>query len=87
MGHFGAWRTLALLFTRYWWNGMSDNVKSVVKHCAACDRVNGMFTTRTVTLNPLPISGLLQLAHGLMRALQKCLPWAVVCDGGSGALP
>ncbi|EFJ48675.1 hypothetical protein VOLCADRAFT_117582 [Volvox carteri f. nagariensis] len=57
-GHFGVRRTTALLLTSYWWQGMHDDVASVVRHCAACDRVNTSFSARALELNPLPISGL-----------------------------
>ena len=57
-GHFGVRRTLALLLTKYWWNGVADEVSSVIRHCAACDRVNSTFTARSADLHPLPICGL-----------------------------
>ena len=57
-GHFGVRRTLALLLNRYWWQGMTEDVSSVVRHCAACDRVNSTFTVQPTELNPLPIGGL-----------------------------
>ncbi|GIL92187.1 hypothetical protein Vretifemale_19732, partial [Volvox reticuliferus] len=57
-GHFGVRRTLGLLLTSYWWRGMAEDVATVVRHCAACDRVNTTFSAQAPTLSSLPVCGL-----------------------------
>lgn len=57
-GHISTKCTLAPLLTRYWWSGITEDVKSVVRPCTACDEVNGNFTAQQGERNPLPISGL-----------------------------
>ena len=57
-GHFGVRRTCALLLHSHWWRGITDDVRSAVKHCEACDRVKASYSSRQSELHPLPIGGL-----------------------------
>ncbi|PNW79026.1 hypothetical protein CHLRE_09g398141v5 [Chlamydomonas reinhardtii] len=57
-GHFGVRRTTALLLHSYWWPGISDDVRSAVKHCEACDRAKASYNGQQQELRPLPIGGL-----------------------------
>lgn len=54
-GHFSVRHKLALLITCYWWNGISDDVCSVVRHCGDSDRVNGTLRVQDMASNLLPI--------------------------------
>jgi hypothetical protein len=57
-GHWGEKRTLSLLMTSYWWRGMLDAVRRVVRSCEACDKARAAFNARLPELQPLPIMGL-----------------------------
>lgn len=57
-GHFGARRTAHLVRQRFWWVGLVDTVRAVVKQCHTCDRVHASLNGRNLELNPLPIMGL-----------------------------
>ena len=57
-GHFGARRTAHLLRNHYWWAGLDLDVRTEVRGCQLCGRVNASFTAGTDTLNPLPLEGM-----------------------------
>ena len=57
-GHFGCKRTLHLVMTGHWWQGMMQQVREVVGSCEACARVKATFNVRQEELQPLPIKGL-----------------------------
>jgi hypothetical protein len=57
-GHFGEKRTLSLLASSYWWRGMSNDVKQVLRHCQTCSRITASFNALKPTLQVLPIQGM-----------------------------
>jgi hypothetical protein len=57
-GHFGVKRTLHLVMHGHWWQGMLQDVRSVVGRCVACDRVKTHFNVRSPELQPLEIAGM-----------------------------
>ena len=57
-GLFGSRRTAHLLRQRFWWVGLDADVRTVVRSCQLCERVNASFTATTDTLNPLPLEGM-----------------------------
>eukprot|EP00983_Pelagomonas_calceolata_P000026 737-Pelagomonas_calceolata.AAC.4 len=56
--HFGVKRTFSLLAQHFWWYGMGNQVRYVVRHCSVSDRANTAFTAKTPQLQPLPMDGL-----------------------------
>ncbi len=58
LGHFGIKRTYSLLALRYHWKGMCAQVRHVIARCEQCDRVKTSFSSRQLTLSPLPIQGM-----------------------------
>ena len=57
-GHFGIRRTLHLMLTDYWWQGIWKDVTNAVNNCKVCDRVKASFNASHSELHPLPIMGL-----------------------------
>jgi hypothetical protein len=57
-GHFGEKRTVSLLAAGYWWRGMSNDAKAMVRACPTCCNVGASFNTSTPVLQPLSIEGL-----------------------------
>ena len=57
-GHFGQKRTRSLLLSSFWWVGMSEGIKQVLKSCQACARSNATFNKPHPTLHPVPVVGL-----------------------------
>ena len=57
-GHFGSRRTAHLLRNHCWWAGLDLDVRTQVRGCQLCGRVNASFTAGTDTLNPLPLEGM-----------------------------
>ncbi len=58
LGHFGVKRTYSLLAPHYHWRGMYAQVRDVIARCEQCDRVRTSFSSRQLTLSPLPIQGM-----------------------------
>jgi hypothetical protein len=58
LGHFGVKRTYSLLTLHYHWKGMYAKVRDVIAKCEQCDRVRTSFSSRQLTLSPLPIQGM-----------------------------
>mgnify|MGYP006281264777 CR=1 FL=1 len=56
--HFGVKRTLSLLAQHYWWYGMADQVRAVIRNCPVCSRANASFNAKTAHLHPLLVDGL-----------------------------
>ena len=57
-GHFGEKRTLSLLAASYWWRGMSNDVRLVLRSCETCSRITANFNALKPTLQVLPIQGM-----------------------------
>lgn len=57
-GHWGEKRTLSLLLSSYWWRGVLEDVRRVVRSCESCDKARAVFNARLPALQPLPIMGL-----------------------------
>ncbi|CAI7751098.1 unnamed protein product [Closterium sp. NIES-54] len=58
LGHFGHERTVQLLKTGWWWEGMRKQVKEWVEGCEACQRSRANLTQAKSELQSLPIRGL-----------------------------
>ncbi|CAI7733968.1 unnamed protein product [Closterium sp. NIES-54] len=58
LGHFGHERTVHLLKTGWWWEGMRRQVKEWVEGCEACQRSKANLTQAKEELQSLPICGL-----------------------------
>ncbi len=58
LGHLGAKRIYSLLVPRYHWRGMYAQVRDLIARCEQCDRVRTSFSSRQLTLSPLPIQGM-----------------------------
>ncbi len=58
LGHFGVKRTYSLLAPHYHWRGMYAQVRDVIARCEQCDRMRTSFSSRQLTLSPLPIQGM-----------------------------
>jgi hypothetical protein len=58
LGHFGIKRIYNLLALHYHWRGMYVQVRDVIARCEQCDRVRTSFSSRQLTLCPLPIQGM-----------------------------
>ena len=58
-GHFGRKRTTQLLLLSYWWPGLYGDVRDVLKHCTACDKVRANFKSMQPVLHPLEVKGLM----------------------------
>ena len=59
MGHFGVHRMLDRLHRNYWWKGMEETVKQVVKACVPCARTKAGFRVSGSELQPLSLQGLM----------------------------
>jgi hypothetical protein len=57
-GHFGIRRTMHLMLTNYWWQGIWKDVTEAVNNCKVCDRVKASFNAHHPELHSLPIEGL-----------------------------
>jgi len=57
-GHFGIKCTYSLLALHYHWRGMYAQVRDVIARCEQCDKVKTSFSSRQLTLFPLPIQGM-----------------------------
>jgi len=51
LGHFGVKRTAP----HYHWRGMYAQVRDIIARCEQCDRMRTSFSSRQLTLSPLPI--------------------------------
>jgi hypothetical protein len=58
LGHFGVKRIYSLLALHYHWRGMYAQVRDIIARCEQCDRVKTSFSSRQLTLSPLPIQGM-----------------------------
>jgi len=58
LGHFGIKRTYSLFAPHYHWKGMYAQVQDIIARCEQCDRVRTSFSSRQLTLFPLPIQGM-----------------------------
>ncbi len=56
--HFGVKRTYSLFAPPYHWKGMYVQVRNVITRCEQCDKVRNSFSSRQLTLSPLPIQGM-----------------------------
>lgn len=56
--HYGQNATLKKLSERFWWKGMSDDVKTFVRNCDVCQMANPSNRAPASTLHPIPVSGL-----------------------------
>ena len=59
MGHYGIHRMLDRLRRTYWWKGMDDTVKNVLKRCLPCARTKAGFRTSNTELHPLKMQGIM----------------------------
>ena len=59
IGHFGVHRMLDRLRRNYWWKGMDDTVKEVVRACVPCARTKAGFRVSGKELQPLPLRGVM----------------------------
>ena len=57
-GHFGRRRTTALVMLSYWWAGLYQDCRDVVRECAACSQSKVAFSSQQPVLNPLPVKGM-----------------------------
>ncbi len=55
LGHFGIKRTYSLLVPHYHLRNMYAQVQDIIARCEQCDRVTTSFSSRQLTLFPLPI--------------------------------
>jgi hypothetical protein len=62
-GHFGRRRTTALISVTYWWSGMYQDVRDVVRECAACAQSKVSFRALQPVLHPLPITSMFYRWH------------------------
>jgi len=69
LGHFGIKRTYSLLAPHYHWRGMYAQVRDVIARCEQCDGVRTSFSSRQLTLFPLPIQGFYRWSCDLAREL------------------
>ncbi len=58
LGHFAVKHTYSLLVPHYHWSGMYAQVQDIIARCEQCDRVRTSFSSRQLTLSPLPIQGM-----------------------------
>ncbi|CAI7739935.1 unnamed protein product [Closterium sp. NIES-54] len=58
LGHFGHERTMQLLKTGWWWDGMRKQVKEWVSGCEGCQRSKASLMQAKQELQSLPIRGL-----------------------------
>jgi hypothetical protein len=58
LGHFGVKRIYSLLAPHYHWKSMYVQVRDVIVRCEQCDRGRTSFSSRQLTLSPLPIQGM-----------------------------
>jgi hypothetical protein len=56
--HFGIKHIYSLLAPHYHWRSMCAQVQDVIVRCEQCDRVRIAFSSRQLTLSPLPIQGM-----------------------------
>ena len=59
IGHFGVHRMLDRLRRNYWWKGMDETVKEVVRACVPCARTKAGFRVSGKELQPLPLRGVM----------------------------
>ena len=59
IGHFGIHRMLDRLKRNYWWKGMEDTVKDVLKACVPCARTKAGFRVSGTDLQPLKMQGIM----------------------------
>ena len=59
IGHFGIHRMLDRLKRNYWWKGMEDTVKDVLKACMPCARTKAGFRVSGTELQPLKMQGIM----------------------------
>jgi len=71
LGHFGIKRTYSLLAPHYHWRGMYAQVRDVITRCEQCDGVRTSFSSRQLTLFPLPIQGFYRWSCDLARELPQ----------------
>ena len=57
IGHFGIHRMLDRLKRNYWWKGMEDTVKDVLKACVPCARTKAGFRVSGTELQPPKMQG------------------------------
>jgi len=63
LGHVGSARLSSIISTRYWWPGITSQVKATVRSCSDCLRNRAMFRQET-PLQPLPLpDGLFERVH------------------------
>jgi len=54
-GHFGQNVTLAKISERFWWRGMSDDVRLLIRGCGPCQRTNPSNKAPPSTLHPVQV--------------------------------
>ena len=59
MGHFGIHRMIDRLQRNYWWKGMDDTVKKVIRACVPCARTKAGFRISGTELQPLKLQGIM----------------------------
>jgi len=63
LGHVGNARLCSIINTRYWWPGITQQVRTAVKSCVSCLRNRALFR-QEVPLHPLPLPhGLFERSH------------------------
>jgi len=63
LGHVGSARLASIISTRYWWPGITTQVKAAVRSCTDCLRNRALFRQET-PLQPLPLpDGLFERVH------------------------
>ena len=56
IGHYGIQKTLHMLTNHYWWRGMTEQVKEVLKNCRDCQLIHVSFN-EPKELHPIAVKG------------------------------
>lgn len=54
-GHCGQEKTTAKIMERFWWPGVSADIKEYIRTCDVCQRANSRFTKAAPELHPVPV--------------------------------
>ena len=55
-GHLGKDKTLEKVSSRFYWEGMSNDIKNYIKLCDVCQRMNDVkFVKAKCELHPIPV--------------------------------
>ena len=53
--HYGQTATIAKVSDRFWWTGMAEDVRALVRSCDACQRANPLNRPPAATLHPISV--------------------------------